>query len=110
MKEESKFRKNRVDPFLKTLQNTFSISIQQTAIRGDADKILCCNGFFVWLELKTDVGEPSPLQQWKYSNVQKAQGIAIIARPRNWEKVKTFLQLLDRGIYDRNALRGIEQH
>jgi len=110
MKKETSFRTNKVTPFLKTLNRSAYFPIQQKTIRGDADFIICCQGFFVWLELKTDVGKPDPLQVYKASCVVQTGGIALIASPKNWAQVKNFLTLLDRGIYDKNVLRAIKQY
>ncbi len=95
MKKETSFRKNKVIPFLKTLNRTSFFPIQQKTIRGDADFILCCQGFFVWLELKTDEGESDPLQVYKASCVTQTGGISIVAAPFNWKLVRDFLLLLD---------------
>jgi hypothetical protein len=91
-------------PFLKSLKNTAWFPIQQVAIVGDADYILCCAGNFVWLELKKDVGLPSVMQQYKADWVKRMGGYAYIARPSNWDKVRAKLKLLDEGIrpYDKN--------
>ena len=110
MKKETSFRKNKVIPFLKTLNRAVYFPIQQKTIRGDADFILCCQGFFVWLELKTDEGAPDPLQVYKASCVTQTGGISLIAKPDNWELVKNFLSLLDKGVYDKNVLRAIKQY
>ena len=108
-KEETKFRE-KIQKFLKKLEpRTANFSIQQVAIRGDADKIICCNGWFVWMEIKTDEGEHEPLQKWKASLVKAAGGKALVVRPKNWELVKGFLNQLNGGIYDPVALRRIEQ-
>lgn len=98
MKPETKFRTNKVDPFLKSLKNTMSFSIQQVSIHGDPDKILCVHGRFVAMELKAKGGGLSKLQELKLGLVQKAGGIAIVANPDNWDYVKHYLSNLDGGI------------
>lgn len=110
MKKETKFRTGKVDPFLKTLENCFAISLQQVSLRGDADKILCINGWYVWLELKTDTGKLSKLQEYKASLVRAAGGMDLLARPSNWGEVKAFLIELNKGIYDQNHLRRIREN
>lgn len=109
MKPETSFRVSKVDPFLKTLENTFSQSIQQKSIRGTADKILCVHGFFIWMEIKTNEGLLDAMQEYKYSCVKRAGGVSIVARPHNWEDVMAYLKLMDRGINDKNLLFAIEQ-
>lgn len=107
MKAESTFRK-RVDQFLRTLPFCKSISIQQKAITGHPDKLICLGGWFVGLEIKTDVGEPSPRQILVLEEVLKAKGVALIVRPNNFEEVKEILRKISRGIrYDQYAIQGI---
>lgn len=107
-KEETKFRQGKIDPFLKSLDNVAAETIQQKSIRGTADKILCVHGWFVWMEIKTDTGKLDALQIYKASCFRKAGGIVLIARPSNWEKIKSFLTLLNSGIYNKNLLTDME--
>ena len=97
-KEETKFRENKVTPFLKTLRNTAFFPIQQLAIRGDADFHLCVHGTFVALELKSRGEVARPLQEHKHDRVRRAGGVALVASPDNWEEVKQQLINLDGGI------------
>lgn len=98
-KPETKFRENQVEPFLKTLNNSFDESIQQQAIRGTADKILCINGIFIWLELKKDRHEKlKGIQKLKLRQVRQAGGVGIVAYPENWSHVKTRLKRLSRKV------------
>lgn len=96
MKPETKFRTYTVLPFLKTLRRTAFFPIQQKAIHGDADYILCSYGLFVWLELKKEGGTLRPLQELKANNVRRiGRGIALEASPENWEEAKQALLFLD---------------
>lgn len=97
MKPETKFRTTQVIPFLKTLKNTAYFPIQQLAIVGDADYFLCCRGRFVALELKAKGERPRPIQQVKLDWVTKAKGLALVADPSNWERIKALLLKLDQG-------------
>jgi hypothetical protein len=99
MKPETKFRQNKVIPFLRTLKNTAYFAIQQVAKRGDPDFLLCVNGLFVGLELKKDEKtEPDPLQKSKHRYIQeKGGGYVLVACPENWEECKLFLKNLNDG-------------
>lgn len=97
VKPETKFRRNQVLPFLKTLKNTTFFALQQVAICGDPDYVLCMNGKFVALELKDDGATPRPLQQYKLDEVKKAKGVALAASPSNWEEIKVLLFRLSKG-------------
>ena len=95
MKPETKFRVNIVDPFLKTLKNCTSFSIQQVSINGDPDKMLCIHGRFVGLELK-DVGEkPRKLQAFKLDQIKRTGGVALVADRENWQYIKFILSEMD---------------
>ncbi len=97
MKSETSFRKNRVRPFLMRLRNTHIIPIQQVALRGDSDFVLCVFGDFVSLELKAAGEKPRPLQEHKLNKVVKAGGVRLVASPDNWEEVKQILLMMSRG-------------
>jgi hypothetical protein len=95
-KRETLFRSNTVIPFLDTLKNTAYFPIQQKAIRGDPDFMLCVHGVFVALELKAEDGDADPLQRYKLEQIKRAKGVALIARPSNWPEIKLVLEKLDR--------------
>jgi hypothetical protein len=97
VKAETTFRQGRVIPFLKTLKNTWFTPIQQVTVRGVPDFLLGCRGRLVGLELKTDVGKVDPLQAHTLEQIEKCGGVAIVARPGNWDAVKDQLNELDRG-------------
>lgn len=97
LKPERSFRVNQVIPFLKTLEHTIAFPIQQVAIRGDPDYVLCVAGRFVSLELKAASGVTAPLQEFKRQQVNKTGGVGLIASPQNWEEIKKLLLQLDQG-------------
>lgn len=100
MKPETIFRTTVVDPFLKNVAREFPLydmTIQQLAIIGDPDKIICVRGRFVALELKDDGQEPTVLQAHKLKKIQKAGGIALWTCPSQWEKTKNGLYKLAKG-------------
>lgn len=109
MKNETIFRKRCTD-FLDTLQNCHHETVQQVAIRGSADMILCIQGFGVWAEIKDEAGVPDPLQIYKASKWRnQGKGVAFIWRPQNHELVKRFLQQMNAGVLDRPMLIKINK-
>ena len=107
MKPESLFRK-QVVAFLRTLPFCKILSIQQKAITGHPDIILCLDRLFVALEIKTDIGKPSARQVLILEEIIKAKGVALIVRPSNFEVVKEILLKISKGIrYDSNELQGL---
>lgn len=97
MGPERLFRVGRVDPFLKALKNTYSMSVQQKSIGGSPDKLLCVCGQFVAVELKSDKGRLAPLQKWTGEQITKAGGLYLVVSPSNWEETKNLLIRLDQG-------------
>lgn len=64
-------------------------AIQQKAIRGTPDFILCANGHFIGLELKSAEGKLDALQEAKRTAILEAGGLALVADPSNWDNVLT---------------------
>lgn len=93
-KPETKFREDKVLPFLQTLPGTHVMAIQQMSFVGDPDFVLCVRGRFVSVELKSEEGAPRKLQKYIAQNIEKSGGIALFAYPQNWEQIqKLLLQL-----------------
>lgn len=86
-KRETVFRK-RVREDLATLYPDVAFfPIQQKAIRGDADYMLCILGDFGWLELKDRKGAEAKLQEFKRASVAKAKGHTFVANQDTWGNV-----------------------
>lgn len=108
-KPETKFRE-KCDKFLNTLDNAVHESVQQVAIHGTCDKIICCHGFGVWAELKDEAGLPTTLQIYKASKWRnQGKGIAFVWRPQNDMLVKRFLTQLNAGVFDKAMLSKINK-
>jgi len=90
-KPETNFRK-RVRAALDRLPNTYVMSVQQVAIRGDADLIICIKGLFIALELKRRGGRSSKLQDHKLAKINAAGGYAAVVSPDNWPAVYATLE------------------
>lgn len=95
MKPETKFRNYTVIPYLEDLKRCKVFSVQQLALNGDPDLIVCLNSFFVALEIKSSGEAPRPLQEFKLSEVRKAGGVAMAVSPDNWEDVKIILTTIE---------------
>jgi hypothetical protein len=89
--------KEKVKDDLKIVENCWYVKIQQRSIRGIPDLLLCINGMFVAIELKTDKGIVSPLQKHILSQITLAKGLGLVAQPKNWKSVLTALIALGRG-------------
>ena len=58
---------------------------------GVPDILVCCNGYFLAIEVKADDGKPSELQLWNRDEIRKSGGIAIIVYPNQWEELKMLI-------------------
>jgi len=95
-KPETKF-KERVQKDLSKLPFCWNVKIQQVALRGIPDFLICLGGKFIAIELKKDEREePNELQKWTLQSIAHAGGISFIAHPGNWyETYDTLKHLAD---------------
>lgn len=90
-----KMFENKVKAFLKHegcwVLKTWSNGIQR---EGIPDLLICCNGYFLGVELKRDTGKPSELQLWNIDQIRKANGIAFVLYPSAFDEFKDLIHLL----------------
>lgn len=86
---------NKVKRYLKEKEcwvlKTWSNGIQR---EGVPDLLVCCNGFFVGVELKAENGHASELQLWNVDWIRSTNGIAIVLYPHQLELFKELIELL----------------
>ena len=68
---------------------TWSNGIQR---EGVPDLLVCCNGYFIGVELKNETGHPSALQLWNIDQIRKAGGIAMVLYPDQFGWFKVMIQ------------------
>lgn len=90
-KPESNFGKRFV-AFLRTLPRTWYEKIQQVGKKGTPDYIICCNGYFVGVELKVGKNEASLIQRLKIENILNAGGLGIILYEEGFEDFKRVME------------------
>ena len=76
---------------------TWSNGIQR---EGVPDLLICCNGYFIGVELKNETGHPSALQLWNIDQIRKAGGIAIVLYPDQFDEFKDLIQIAIENIPD----------
>ena len=59
---------------------------------GIPDLLICCNGRFVAVEIKSATGSPSDLQLKKIREIRKAGGIAFVLYPNQFEMFKEMIR------------------
>lgn len=92
---------NQVKAFLKEsgcwFLKTWSNGIQR---EGVPDLLVCCNGYFMGIELKNETGKPSQLQLWNVEQIRKSHGIAIVLYPKQFEMFKDLIETAIENIPD----------
>ena len=91
-KPESLF-KDRVRRDLETLPKIWFAKIQQVVIRGTPDFVVCLNGYFIALELKSSPkAKISAMQEFVIDRIHKAGGVAYVVHPDNWDEVFNYIK------------------
>ncbi len=94
MGQEKQFE-NRVKRYLKSkgiyyfkyFGNTYSTA-------GILDLTLCVNGKFLAIELKSEKGKTSLLQEYNIKEIQRCGGKAIVLRPSGFNEFKKLIEEL----------------
>ena len=96
-KRETRF-KHRIRPQLERLPYTWFVKVQQAALRGTPDILMCVNGTFVALELKADEkSHIDKLQVYTLKQIERAGGVAIVTYPENWPETYKRLEKIATG-------------
>ena len=86
---------NKVKAFLKNqgcwVLKTWSNGVQRS---GVPDLLVCCDGYFLGVELKAESGKPSDLQLWNIEKIREAGGIAIVLYPNRYEHFQKLIEYL----------------
>ena len=94
---------NKIKKFLKD-QDCYFIKYWgggQFTKSGVPDLLICCNGYFVAVEVKAENGKPSDLQLWNIEQIKKAGGIAMVLYPNQFEDFKKVIVSL-KNVIDNN--------
>ena len=62
---------------------------------GIPDLLVCCNGYFLGVELKAPNGRPSPLQIYNLKKIDESGGYGILLYPKDFETFKGLIQALN---------------
>ena len=93
MQEETRF-KNKILPILKRMPNSWVLKTQEVARSGVPDILMCLSGIFISIELKTEGGTVSKLQDYNLKKIVKAGGIGLVIQPSNLDASIQFLENL----------------
>ena len=61
---------------------------------GVPDLLICCNGYFLGVELKASTGKASELQKMQLAKIKDAGGISLLLYPKDFERFKMLIDNL----------------
>lgn len=73
--------------------------------------LICCNGYFVAVEVKAENGKPSELQLWNIEQIKNAGGFAMVLYPNQFDEFKKLIISLKKVIDNNKMLlyNGLER-
>lgn len=78
--------------FVKFFANAYTKS-------GIPDLLVCCNGYFVAVEVKAPNGKPSELQKRNIEMINDERGYGVILYPDQFDDFKALIRALKGGCY-----------
>ena len=61
---------------------------------GVPDLLICCNGYFLGIEVKAGSGRLSDLQKFQLAKIKKAGGISLAVYPKDFDNFKLLIENL----------------
>jgi hypothetical protein len=77
--------------WLRTLPNTYVIKVNQVSSCGHPDILCCMMGMFIAIELKTDTGRVTKLQQYNLDKITACGGLSLTVRPKTYKDFKEII-------------------
>lgn len=109
MKQSEKQFEQQVKAFLREQKcwtlKTWSNGIQR---EGVPDLLVCCNGYFLGIELKTETGKATELQKWNIRKIRDAGGFACVLRPSQFEAFKEMIIRINENVNCRFSIPETE--
>ena len=98
MAEEKRFEE-RIKKFLKD-EGCWFVKYwggSQFTKSGIPDLLVCCEGYFIGVEVKATQGKPSELQLYNLKKIEEAGGCSVLLYPDQWELFKNFIYCIKYG-------------
>ena len=96
MAAEEKNLENKIKRWLKD-HGCYYIKYWAGAIytkSGVPDIIACVNGYFVAIEVKSNRGKVSKLQEYTLRTIRRSKGYSVVVFPKNWIYIQKQLEEL----------------
>ena len=62
---------------------------------GVPDLLVCYKSKFIGIEVKTEKGKTTELQNYHINKIRECKGIAVVIRPSDFGQLKLLLEVLD---------------
>lgn len=72
-------------------QGVFAFKVVNATTSGHTDITASINGVFVGIEVKTENGRVTPLQEYTHKRLAKSGGVAIVVRPSAFNEFKLWV-------------------
>lgn len=108
MSGKEKQFENRIKNFLKK-ENCYYFKFWGTMYTraGVPDLIACVDGWFVGIEVKSDVGKPSEIQKVNIEEIHQCKGFAVVVHPEEFDQLKEMIIAIKSGDIEKaTALEG----
>lgn len=79
---ETTFKENLFGK-LRLIPNTYFKKIEAGAVCGIPDVLICCNGFFVMVELKVEGRKPTAIQVKNMTRINQCGGMSFVLYPED---------------------------
>jgi hypothetical protein len=93
-KQQETAFKEKFLPRLKSIPYVWALKTQEMAKSGVPDILACVGGLFVAIELKTETGEVSKLQEYNLDGIVRCGGYSLVVTPETYEPSLEFLAKL----------------
>ena len=64
--------------------------------KGIPDLLVCCKGLFIGIEVKTDTGKTSKLQEIELQKIEEADGITMVIYGKDKDKLFKLIDILQK--------------
>lgn len=83
---------NRIKKYLEKKNGWYVKFFANAYTKSGIPDILCClNGRFIGIEVKQETGKPSELQEFHLQEINKINGVGILAYPSGFDDLKLIL-------------------
>ena len=89
---EEKTYENKIKKYIKDVGGYYvKYHGNKFSTKGTPDLLVCIKGHFLAIEVKAEDGIPTKLQLDKIDDIRKAGGLAFVAYPSGWERLKAII-------------------